>query len=169
MRYEVVNEELRIFSCTISNLSMQQINCFLHQWEKDCCIAELTLFYDEEEQAIVLNKDNTNYYLFENLALKYMRLDNEERRSLADGVKSKCMKEAIKVLDNALEHMNSNKEFFILTHQKGIKDEYEMPRSLMEMIVEKYNTSNAYWWMYKAFVFGFMNGKKAERARRKIS
>lgn len=169
MKYEVVNEELRIFSCTISNLSLQQINCFLHQWEKDSCIAQLTLFYDEEEQAIVLNKDNVNYNFLEKLALKYMGLDNEKRRNLADRVKSEWVKEAIKVLDNALAHMNNYKEFFILVHQKAIQEEYEIPWGLLEMIRNKYNNSNEYWWMYKAFEFGFINGKRAERARRKIS
>ena len=48
MKYKLVNKELRIFSCSVSDLTMQQVASFLDQWEHGAKIGELTLFYEKE-------------------------------------------------------------------------------------------------------------------------
>lgn len=55
--YEVINEKLGIAKCSLEELTLKQVQQFLGQWEPEANIGELTLFYDEKEDLIVLNRD----------------------------------------------------------------------------------------------------------------
>ena len=59
--YKIIDEKLRLASCSISDLTMKQVKDFLSGWEEGASIRTLTLFYDEEKNLVVLNQDNKNY------------------------------------------------------------------------------------------------------------
>ena len=61
MAYEVIDEDLRIASCRIADLTMEQVQSFLKLWSDDSSIGSLTIFYDKESDMVVLNADNKNY------------------------------------------------------------------------------------------------------------
>lgn len=44
---------------------------------------------------------------------------------------------------------------------------FENFKEIVAQIVQEYKHSSPTWWMWKAFEFGYVYGKRAERARRK--
>ena len=44
MKYEMINEELRIASCRIADLTMEQVQSFLKLWSDDSSIGSRTMF-----------------------------------------------------------------------------------------------------------------------------
>ena len=73
MKFEIVNEELKIAACRLADLTMEQVKGFLQQWEDGSSIGTLTLFYDRESGYIVLNRDNKDYKIFLDIAEGYLR------------------------------------------------------------------------------------------------
>lgn len=61
MSYEVINEELKIAKCSITDLTIGQVHNFLESWGDDSKIGTLTMFYDREKELLVLNEDNDMY------------------------------------------------------------------------------------------------------------
>lgn len=57
MSYEVINEELKIAKCSITDLTIGQVHNFLESWGDDSKIGTLTMFYDREKELLVLNED----------------------------------------------------------------------------------------------------------------
>ena len=49
MKYEMINEELRIASCSLADLTLEQVKHFLGQWEPGSNIGNLILFYEKED------------------------------------------------------------------------------------------------------------------------
>lgn len=49
----------------------------------------------------------------------------------------------------------------------GCNIPYSEIKEISQMVVEKYNFSSPYFWMWKIFKIGFAYGKREERARRK--
>lgn len=47
MKYEMINEELRIASCSLADLTLEQVKHFLGQWEPGSNIGNLILFYEK--------------------------------------------------------------------------------------------------------------------------
>lgn len=46
MSYEVINEELKIAKCSIADLTMEQVEGFLKQWEPGVSIAGVNMVLD---------------------------------------------------------------------------------------------------------------------------
>lgn len=69
MSYEVINEELKIAKCSITDLTIGQVHNFLESWGDDSKIGTLTMFYDREKELLVLNEDNDMY---ETCLMKHM-------------------------------------------------------------------------------------------------
>ena len=70
--YKVINKELNIKSCSIGDLTMQQVQSFLELWDDGCSISTLTAFIDNEDNALVLNKDNQKYEIYLEMCKKYL-------------------------------------------------------------------------------------------------
>lgn len=47
MKYEMINEELRIARCSLADLTLEQVKHFLGQWEPGSNIGNLILFYEK--------------------------------------------------------------------------------------------------------------------------
>lgn len=54
MSYEVINEELKIAKCSITDLTIGQVHNFLESWGDDSKIGTLTMFYDREKELLDL-------------------------------------------------------------------------------------------------------------------
>ena len=167
MSYEVVNVDLGIAACGLADLTAQQINHFLSQWKDGVKIGTLTLFYDQKTETVVLNRDNKLYASYLSLAEDYLSASEAARKEIREDCPIPGVKETLDVLEGCLESREIKRKLFILNNQREIEDEYDMPWALKVGIEEKYEFSSPSFWMYKAFQYGVMQGKRMERARRK--
>ena len=81
MSYEVINEELKIAKCSITDLTIGQVHNFLESWGDDSKIGTLTMFYDREKELLVLNEDNDMYETCLMTATAYLSGDYERRKN----------------------------------------------------------------------------------------
>lgn len=165
MGYEVANEKLGIMSCCLGDLTAKQVASFLAQWEEGAAISALTLFYDSESQNVVLNKDNPDYKLYLMLTEKYLAASPEKREELAGKLKSKGLKEAVKVLDRAIKKRDCEKVLLMLDKMPTYTDEYGL--NIMVFDALRQRRSDPFWNMYQAFTYGIIQGKRIERTRKK--
>ena len=59
--YKIIDENLRIAACRISDLTAEMVSGFLAQWETGAKIGSLSMFFDSDKGLLVLNADNKNY------------------------------------------------------------------------------------------------------------
>lgn len=175
MRYEVIDKNLKLYCCRISDLTFKQTNEVLKDLDDDSTISELSLFYDPKECVIVLNKDNVNYDLYRIYIHKYMSLTPENRANVMENVKKagfEAEANTLKVVDDALIDIECNRILFLLQNQKEMDGryvpDYHVMKCVFAKIKENYHFSNVNFWMYKAVRYGYMLGKRAERARKKV-
>ena len=166
MSYEIINEKLGIRACGIADLTGEQVRHFLGLWEEGAKIGSLTLFYDNESGYIVLNKDNSDYNFYLNLAEVYLDSSEEERQEIDNMCKGHGAREALVVLRNCIKFRETKKQMELLSHAQYVEDEYNISHELLREIKKKYSFSSDMFCMYKAFQFGVIQGKRMERAKR---
>lgn len=164
MGYEVANKKLGIMSCCLGDLTAKQVASFLAQWEEGAAISSLTLFYDSESQNVVLNKDNPDYELYLMLTEKYLAASPEKREELAGKLKSKGLKEAVKVLDRAIKKRDCEKVLLMLDKMPAYTDEYGLNMMVFDALRQR--RSDPFWNMYQAFTYGIIQGKRIERSKK---
>ena len=76
--YKIIDEKLRIASCNVTDLTMEQISGFLLQWEAGAPIGSLTLFYDDKQNLIVLNQDHKHYEIYLDIVTAYLGATKEQ-------------------------------------------------------------------------------------------
>lgn len=116
MNYKLVNEEIRIFSCSVSDLTMQQVASFLDQWENGAKIGELTLFYEKETDSLVINQDNKNYKKYLDIAEIYLTLDDDELQEFSAHIPEGA-KETVGLLQRCRQRRKALQMLNILKHQ----------------------------------------------------
>ena len=161
MKYQIINEELKIAACGIAGLTMDQIKCFLNQWEDGANIGSLTMFYDTGSGLLVLNRDNVNYASYRDLAVSYLVAGNAERQECRERA-PESMRETLNVLDSCIKWRTTQREIF-RAKQNLISENF---RGVLNEIVRSSNNAG----MPSAciaFRYGMMCGKREERARRK--
>ena len=84
--YEIINEELKIAACHLTDLTLKETESFFKNWEDDA-----TMFVSRDGY-VVLNKDNHYYPLYLGLAIKYLGADEKERKFIYDKVPSELKK-----------------------------------------------------------------------------
>lgn len=82
MSYQMVNEELKIASCCLAELTLGQVQEFLKHWNDCEPIGTLTLFYDKDG-TLVLNRDHKYYDDYLDIAERMMQLDLESAEEAA--------------------------------------------------------------------------------------
>ena len=110
MKYEMINEELRIASCSLADLTLEQVKHFLGQWEPGSNIGNLILFYEKEDDVIVLNSSNKKYQVW---------LDIVE----APAMMFNYSEDSAKILDNCLYYRACKQDFF-RAKQTAIPEKY---------------------------------------------
>ena len=161
MAYKMENEELQIASCSIADLTMEQVQHFLKQWHPGDSIGTLTLFFDNETGLLVLNRDNNNYETYEDIVEAYLKASKEEQEEIIEKA-PKGLEETFTVLNNCIKCRTIGRE--IERALKNTIDDIVEDEVLME-IYKKYDNSVAVACI--AFRYGVMQGKRAERAKKK--
>ena len=81
MKYQMVNEELQIASCSIADLTVKQAQQFTEQWGEGASLGTLTLFYEPDSGLLVLNRDNPHYENYRGIAEGYLSSNDEQAKS----------------------------------------------------------------------------------------
>ena len=160
MKFEVVNEKLKIAACGLADLTMEQVQSFLKQWKEGSTIGTLTLFFDRESGYVVLNRDNKDYDLYLALAEKFMVADRQGREEIYQKA-PKELGETLLVLKNARVRRVIDREIF--RAKNNLVNDKER-RIVLEITNDSLSPVGA---ALTAFRYGVMCGKRAERARRK--
>ena len=119
MKYNLVNKELRIFSCSVSDLTVQQVVSFLEQWEHGAKIGELTLFYEKETDSLVINQDNKDYKKYLDIAEIYLTLDDDKLQEFSMNM-PEGMKETVALLQRCRERRKALQILNILKYQYAV-------------------------------------------------
>ena len=164
-KYEVINEEYRIASCRIYDLSGEQAAAMLKQFGGSP-LSTLTVFYDPVEDMLVLNRDHKHYEQCRCLVELYLQSPGEAQEILESQNHGKHMAELIHVLNDCILTRHNNRELFILGKQKGYED-YDLTYSLIQAIRKRHGEHGVPWLMYMVYQYGMIQGKRAERERRK--
>lgn len=157
MAYEVINEKLKVEACRIGDLTMDQVESFLKLWGDGEKIETLTLF-SRRDGTIVLNRDNKNYPYYKDIVEAYLEFDEDTRKKMEvpEGAR-----ETLRVLDRAIEQRK------LIEVLDMLKYSYigEVPREIIQSIFQKYDSGLI--GLCQVFIYGVIEGKRAERARRK--
>ena len=159
MKFEVVNEKLKIAACGLADLTMEQVHGFLKQWEEGASIGTLTLFYDRAGGYVVLNRDNKDYKMYRDIAEAYLGA-SVEGREILEKEAPEGLHETIRVLKNSLIWRKADSDIY-QAKKNYIDESY---RITIREIIDRYDKAGA---AYIIFRYGVICGKRAERARRK--
>ena len=159
MKFEVINETLKIAACGLADLTMDQVQGFLKQWGDGASIGTLTLFYDEKSGYVVLNRDNEYYKMYLDIAEGYLGASAEDWKKIEANT-PEGMRETILVLKNSLIWRKVDKDIY-QAKKNYIDESY---RITIREIIDRYDKAGA---AYIIFRYGVICGKRAERARRK--
>lgn len=162
MKYQVINEELKIASCHIADLTMKQTDSFLKLWGENASIGQLTLFYDKESGYVVLNQDNKNYEYYKDVATLFLTTDKLKLHELMENA-PKGVLDTMEALSRVLDIRTATTE---IERAQATKLMEFTNNAVIGEIVNRYRF-NATEGIITAFSYGVMQGKRAERARRK--
>ena len=157
--YETLNADLGIDACNLSDLTAEQVSCFLDQWEEGASIGTLTVF-NNEKNILILHKDNEQYDTYRELAETYMGGSAETRKQLWE----KCpnsMKDTLRVMEHCLKCRLISNELF-RAEKNVIKSKHSW--LVLDALIKGCNSPRA---VTMAFRYGMMQGKRMERAKRK--
>ena len=160
MAYQVVNEELQIYSCSIADLTLKQTSDFLSQWEDSASIGQLTMFYESSTERLVLNRDNNNYKQFLDIAQHFLSASDHNREKVLKESYSKRIEEELKVLNRCVKDLAFKQELEKIRNN-SISDKYS------DALERLYREKSCFMGILGAFIYGMMCGKREERARRK--
>lgn len=158
----MINEELRIAACSINEIPEEYA-------ETTKPLETLTMYYDPRLDIVVVNLDNEYYDLYKKLCIAYLESDYRTRSDLRNMLKSDDALGRIKLLDDIIalrERKRENEEYKQL---KKILDNtsYGIVVDNMPMIKAIARNETEYWSDNYLFMYGYIMGKRAERARRK--
>lgn len=158
MAYEVIDEDLRIASCRIADLTMEQVQSFLKLWSDDSSIGSLTMFYDKESDMVVLNADNKNYEDYLQITTAYLGAEYERRKELKEKAPD-SMRESMVLLEKCYQQRVFDKRTFQAVNNMLSKTQ----RKYVTHLLNEKDPVSA---VYIAFRAGMISGKRIERARR---
>lgn len=161
--YKIIDENLRIASCGIGDLTSKMVSGFLDQWEEGAKIGSLTLFFERNKGYLVLNTDNKKYDFYLKLTRTYLTADDDT----ADEIREKApesYEETMEILDSFRRYRNIAGEMKIIGHQ-GIVYRDKPHGEVLQAIISK--CSVPVFQVSMAYHYGVICGKREERARRK--
>lgn len=100
--YRIIDWELGIVSLSVSELSEEQKAAIRENLGKDILTPELTVYYDDTRDFIVLNRDHGNYQTYVDLVSAYLTAEEDTRLQLF-GMIPDCVKGFMKVLESILQ------------------------------------------------------------------
>ena len=162
MAYKMENEELQIVSCVIADLTEEQVQLFTEQWGDGSGIDTLVLFYEKNTGLLVLNRDNEKYEMYKEIAEAFLLTSKSGRRELMkkapDG-----MRETLRILDSCIRDRTLMQDVF--RAKKGIILDNDL--DVLGEIYSRCKDREFAISLIYAFNYGVMQGKRAERAKKK--
>ncbi|MFA9376197.1 MAG: hypothetical protein ACERKZ_05510 [Lachnotalea sp.] len=170
MSYLMVNEELNIMSCGIEDLTEKRKNDLIKQFQGSR-IETLTMFYNDGDDILILNRDNIRFEFYKKLAVKYLGADEEGRIIINNKFIGKADEELELLYDVMLyrKHIQTTKEAKKIQKILGKQNiaiydhNYEMIFSLLKINCNE----NGFFAFFDVFMYGYIQGIRSERARRK--
>ena len=165
MKYDIINEELRIAAISVNNLTSRQAADILNSWKEDVPLSALTIYRDSDTGLIILNRDNQMYESTLEIVESYLSATVEQRKELrekapAEKVHSAGIEGILNVLDNALV---LNELDMVRKNKWGkLSPYYGKVHRLCGLYKGNYNILAS-----QAFFYGVIVGKRLERARYK--
>lgn len=165
--YKIIDEKLGLASCSLSELTIQQVNCILNQFEDDAPIVTLTLFYDKKADIVVLNSDNEDFDIYLGIAEAFLKADRKKAQEFVDKIPSKCSG-TLEVLRDVKRARKIKEELRINGHQGIVGCNGTYLCDVFNEIIKKSGGFRApMFLMSQAYAYGVIQGKREERARRK--
>lgn len=164
--YEIIDESLRLASCGINDLTLEQASSFLSEWEDGLTLGNLTLFIDSEKGYLVLNRDHDQYELNLKLAKAYLPASGREREEYRERF-GETFKTNLRIMDAFKIQMRVQEDMSKIEHQNicpTISDDSFTKWVLIALEKKRFPTCIA---ISKAYLYGVMDGKRMDRARRK--
>jgi hypothetical protein len=157
--YKIIDKNLGIATCSIADLTVQQVSLFLSKWKDGTSIGQLISFYDKEKDLFVLNRDNEEFERYLRMSIKYMGMSAERREYVKANI-SEAGKEVIQSIDGVITYRTTKKEIyrarFNLVHDEAFP--------ILNDLAKYPNQPEA---VTLAYRYGVMQGKREERARRR--
>ena len=158
--YKIMDEKLKIASCSLADLTTKQVNSFLSQWEEGARIGSLTVFYEMNSGYLVVNEDHRDSDFYKEFVKEYF-VASEEGREKFSKVIPKSLEETIKVLDSCIKHRTVDNEIHMaLKNYVG----GDLHIAVLNEIWKRYDTPAVI--AATAFCYGVMTGKRMERAKK---
>lgn len=166
MSYQMVNEELKIKAYSLKGVTVSQTIQLRNRFVGKPLLEELAVrpYFFEEDGTLVLNHDIKYYDDYLYIAENMLQLDletatkfaNDSPKSLKSDIHTirRCMEQRI-ALDEC-DLLGKNKYFFPTTQEMKVLGEIRHRK-------REYNQD---WAMVDAFHYGFIQGKRYERARK---
>ena len=157
MKYlDIISEKHRIATIKPEDLEYGLALDILKQWKSGIKLSELTLYYDLNEDYLVINKSSDLYEVLRDLAITFFEADNEKRAEIMMEAPPK-LKMSVRVLGNCIRQRQQNNTI------EQIRQNYIDPQYRPTLDYMRDNNMS----ICNAFVYGVMCGKREERARRK--
>lgn len=160
----IVNKELRIAAIRTSKLQLRDAAGFLNCWDEKATIGDLTLYYDEKTDYVVLNCDNVNYKKNLEFAESFLMADYEKVREFRCESLN-ALEETAQVLKNVRIKRQVKRDMFIIMQQETVLFEDTYIVKIFREIERESTSSLAT--MSLAFNYGMICGKRKERSKRK--
>ena len=162
--YEIIDESLKLESCGINYLTLEQASSFLSQWEDGAKLGTLTLFFNPETGYLVLNKDHVQYEFNLKLAKSYLSASGKELDAYRERFGGR-LEETLRVMDNFREYSRIQSDLSMIEYQ-GLSVFSDRVTESVLLSLEKKQIPTCFL-MSQAYSYGVMNGKRMDRARRK--
>ncbi|WP_455717157.1 hypothetical protein [Anaerosporobacter sp.] len=159
--YKMINEELRIASCKLGDLTMEQTQSILAQFKGDV-LSTLTGFYTRGDDLFVINSENSDYDFYLLTAESYLSANDEERAAIKKKILSQGIKEFLSLLDITVNYRKTL-QLKLMTGNMPTEDYINAIPILRDLNIMR----NSDFKEMNAFMYGYIMGKRAERARRK--
>ncbi|NYB74841.1 hypothetical protein HZF24_11900 [Sedimentibacter hydroxybenzoicus DSM 7310] len=105
MSYNLINQELGIYSCSTKDLGSEEVETFNKQ--VDGKLDNLTMFYNENEDKIILNADNDGFDLFKETIVAYLSM-SQEGKAVFNKTRPSACNRLIYILDYVIQRRKLN-------------------------------------------------------------
>lgn len=161
--YRVINKELNLASCNLADLTVQQITSFIEDLEDVATLRNMVVFYDAGERTITLNADHPLYADYLQITTRYLQSSEEERIDLI-GIAEGKARNFLLLLRKYSLRLERDRDLDTVSTKMPMAAKHWI--ALQEIYSRHLSTCLK---IEMAFKYGFMWGKREERAKRKAN
>lgn len=160
MAYTLIDEKRNIWGCRLGDLSFDTAKEYLEIYGETRTLKDLNAYVEIETGRIILNMDNSRYMQNVFDAIAFLEADKAKRDAMIECKPEnekflRCMRKALAIRE-ALYFKRITKNYPVWD------DNYEPNEVVIDHLVK--SNPRAFYALYE---YGFIQGKRAERARKK--